>query len=86
MDVRLSTSEDVSREHLRLRRDAVTGKFYIKDLSTLGTTVNGEKIASSVENVNGVKQDKNVEVELPPKARIGLADVVNIDFDASGAK
>src|ERR1044071_3275246 len=52
VDVRLSTSEDVSREHLRLRRDAGTGKFYIKDLSTLGTAVNGERIASSVINVN----------------------------------
>ena len=86
VDMRLSTSADVSREHLRLRRDADTGKFYVKDLSTLGTTVDGKKIASSVESVDGVKHDKNIEVELPPKAKIVLADVVAIDFDAVEAK
>lgn len=81
--LRLSTSEDVSREHLRLRRDAATGKFYLSDLSSLGTTVNGERVESSVEVVGGEKRDKNVEVELPPKARIVLADVVGIDFDST---
>jgi pSer/pThr/pTyr-binding forkhead associated (FHA) protein len=83
-DLKLTTLQDISREHVRLRRDAQTGKFFIKDLSRLGTTVNGEKIPSSIEYVDGEKRDKNVEASLPGKARIGLADVVFLDFQAAG--
>jgi hypothetical protein len=83
-DLKLTTLADVSREHVRLRRDPANGKFFIKDLSRLGTTVDGEKIPTSVEYVNGEKRDKNVEVILPEKARIGLADVVFLDFQAGG--
>ena len=81
-DLKLTTLPDVSREHVRLRRDAESGKFFIKDLSRLGTTVNGERIPSSIEYAEGEKRDKNVEVSLPQKARIGLADVVFLDFQA----
>jgi len=81
-DLKLATLPDVSREHVRLRRDAETGRFFIKDLSRLGTTVNGERIPSSIEYAEGEKRDKNVEVSLPQKARIGLADVVFLDFQA----
>jgi pSer/pThr/pTyr-binding forkhead associated (FHA) protein len=81
-DLKLATLPDVSREHVRLRRDAESGKFFIKDLSRLGTTVNGAKIPTSVEFVDGEKRDKNVEVNLPEKARIGLAEVVFLDFNA----
>ena len=84
-DLKLTTLSDVSREHVRLRRDAATGEFYIKDLSRLGTTVNGEKIPSSIEHLeDGEKRDKNLEVKLPAKARIGLAGAVFLDFQASG--
>jgi hypothetical protein len=79
-DLKLSTLPDVSREHVRLRRDAQSGEFFIKDLSRLGTSVNGEQIPTSVEFVDGEKRDKNLEVKLPPTARIGLADVVFLDF------
>jgi len=81
-DVKLNTLPDISREHVRLRHDPDTGKFFIKDLSRLGTTVNGQRIASSVEITDGEKRDKNVETELPDKARIGLAEVVFLDFQA----
>lgn len=81
-DLKLNTLPDVSREHVRLRRDADSGQFFIKDLSRLGTTVNGEKIPSSVEYTDGDKHDKNVEAPLPDKARIGLAEVVFLDFQA----
>jgi hypothetical protein len=83
-DVKLATLPDVSREHVRLRRDPQTGEFFIKDLSRLGTTVNGERIPSSVEYVDGEKRDQNVEAKLPQKARIGLAEVVFLDFQAAG--
>src|SRR5580693_5284482 len=81
-DLKLTTLPDVSREHVRLRRDAESGKFFIKDLSRLGTSVDGAQIPSSVEFVDGEKRDKNVEVNLPEKARIGLAEVVFLDFKA----
>ena len=81
-DLTLETVPDVSREHIRLRRDPATGKFFVKDLSRLGTTIDGHKIPSSVEHAGDEKKDKNLEVDLPSRARIGLADVVFLDFQA----
>jgi len=86
VDVTLDTSADVSREHLRLRRDEATGAFFLKDLSTLGTTVDGVRVPSSLDVVDGVKRDRNIEVPLPPRARIGLADTVFIDFEAGAGQ
>lgn len=83
-DLTLETLPDVSREHIRLRRDPATGKFFVKDLSRLGTTIDGRKIPSSVEYTGEEKKDKNLEVDLPARARIGLADVVFLDFQAGG--
>ena len=65
VDVKLDTSADVSREHVRLRRDEPTGQFFLKDLSSLGTTVDGAAVPSSVEVVEGRKRDKGIEVPLP---------------------
>jgi pSer/pThr/pTyr-binding forkhead associated (FHA) protein len=83
-DLKLDTLPDVSREHFRLRRDPATNTFYLKDLSRLGTTVNGEKAPSSIEFTEGEKHDRNVEVPLPATARIGLANVIFLEF-RSGA-
>ena len=82
VDLKLTAKKDVSREHLQLRRDPASGQIFIKDLSSLGTTVNGRRIPSSIERVNGEEADKNIEVQLPAKARIGLAGVVFLDFRA----
>jgi len=71
VDVRVSTSEDVSREHARIRRDEQTGQFFLIDLSTLGTTLNGRHVPRGSE----------AETALPPQARIGLADTVFLDFE-----
>jgi len=79
-DIQLDTLPDVSREHFRLRRDDATGQFFLKDLSRLGTTINGEKAPSSIEFVDGEKRDRNVEAPVPASARIGLADVLYLDF------
>jgi hypothetical protein len=79
-DLKLDTLPDVSREHIRLRRDPATGQFFLKDLSRLGTTVNGERVPSSIEYSGDEKRDRNVEVPLPAQARIGLAGVVFLDF------
>ena len=79
-DLKLDTLPDVSREHFRLRRDPATGKFFLKDLSRLGTTINGETAPSSIEFADGEKRDRNVEAPVPAQARIGLAGVVFLEF------
>jgi FHA domain len=82
-DLKLDTLPDVSREHFRLRRDAATGQFFLKDLSRLGTTINGEKAPSSIEYTDGEKRDRNVEAPVPAQARIGLAGVMFLEFRSS---
>jgi hypothetical protein len=82
VDVKLDVSADVSREHLRIRRDEATGQFFLKDLSSLGTSIDGTPAPSSVEVVEGRKRDIGVEVPLPPRARIALANVIVIDFES----
>ncbi len=82
VDLKLKAKKDVSREHLQIRRDPSTGKLFIKDLSTLGTTVDGKRVPPSIQQTDGADQDANIEVPLPGKARIGLAGVLFIDFKA----
>ena len=82
VDVKLDVSADVSREHLRLRRDEATGQFFLRDLSSLGTSIDGAPAPSSVEIVEGRKRDIGVEVPLPPRARISLANVIVIEFES----
>jgi hypothetical protein len=79
-DIKLDTLPDVSREHFRLRRDAASGQFFLKDLSRLGTTIDGQAAPSSIDFSDGGKRDRNVEAPVPPHARIGLAGVVFLDF------
>ncbi len=79
-DLKLDTLPDVSREHFRLRRDPASGRFFLKDLSRLGTTINGERAPSSIEFVDGEKRDRNVEAPVPEQARIGLAGVIFLEF------
>jgi pSer/pThr/pTyr-binding forkhead associated (FHA) protein len=81
VDVRVATSEDVSREHARIRRDDRTGQFYLIDLSTLGTTINGRHVPRGVDERDGVKHENGTETALPPRARIGLAETVFLDFE-----
>ena len=85
-DLKLETLPDVSREHFRLRRDPATGQFFLKDLSRLGTTINGEKAPSSIEFAEGEKRDRNVEAPVPAKARIGLAEVLFLDFRSAASE
>ncbi len=82
VDLKLKTVPDVSRDHLRLRYDEPERRFYIKDLSTLGTTVNGAAIPSSIEVRDGERVDRNLEVPLPSEAEIGLAGAIFIRFRA----
>jgi len=79
-DLKLDSPPDVSREHFRLRRDAASGKFFLKDLSRLGTTINGAPAPSSIEFAEGERRDRNLEAPVPDSARIGLAGVVFLEF------
>jgi hypothetical protein len=79
-DIKLETLPDVSREHFRLRRDPESGKFFLKDVSRLGTTINGEKAPSSIDFSDNEKRDRNVEIPVPDQARIGLAGVLFLEF------
>ncbi len=81
VDLRLETSLDVSREHARLRRLPESGAFRIKDLSKLGTTVNGKPLPPSPEGASGADSDLSRWSELPDRARIGLAGILFLDFE-----
>ena len=80
VDVQVIASSKVSREHFRLRRDA-SGQFFIQDVSLWGTSVDGELLPPAVKNDEGVAHP-GAERALPPRARIGLADAVVIQFEA----
>jgi hypothetical protein len=83
-DVRIDASVDVSREHARIRRDPASGRFFLIDLSSLGTTVNGQQVPRGYEDADGAKRENGAEVPLPDGARIGLADTVFLQFDVAG--
>src|SRR5205823_13132308 len=55
VDVRIASSEDVSREHARIRRDP-SGSFYVSDLSKLGTTLNGAALPKGYDEVDGERK------------------------------
>jgi hypothetical protein len=81
VDVQVMTTPKVSREHIRLRRDA-SGRFFIQDVSLWGTSVNGQPLPPGVKTTQGVIEP-GAEQELPPSSRIGLADAVTIQFEAA---
>src|SRR4030095_4543208 len=81
VDVKILSSADVSREHARIRRDAPTGRFFLIDLSSLGTTLNGRHVPRGVDDADGAKKENGAETPLPDRARIGLADTVHLDFE-----
>ena len=69
VDLPLYTNDEVSREHLRLRRDAATGSFTVADNSRNGTWLNGRKLR------------RGVEEPLPDRARIQVAEVITLSFE-----
>jgi hypothetical protein len=66
----LYTNDEVSREHLRVRRDAARKRFVIVDQSMNGTWLNGKRLARGVEET------------LPAKAQISVAEVIMLQFEA----
>lgn len=84
VDIRIASSPDVSREHARIRRDAATGRFFLIDLSLLGTTLNDRHVPRGYDEVQGGKRENGAETAVPDVARIGLADTVFLDFRKVG--
>jgi len=70
VDLPLYTNDEVSREHVRLRRDPQTGSFAILDKSRNGTWLNGKRLP------------REAEQPLPDKAEIGVAEVLKLNFEA----
>jgi hypothetical protein len=66
----LYTNDEVSREHLRVRRDPARKRFVIVDKSMNGTWLNGKRLARGVEET------------LPAKAQISVAEVITLQFEA----
>lgn len=81
VNVRIATTDDVSREHARIRRAADTGEFFLIDLSTHGSTINGQAVPRGFEDDQAGKRENGAEARLPHRARIGLAGAVFIDFE-----
>ena len=82
VDVRVATSDEVSREHARIRRDPGTGACFVIDLSTHGTTLDGHPVPRGYADGAGGKRENGAEAPLPPRARIGLAGRIVLDFES----
>ena len=80
VDIRITAAPDVSREHACIRREAKTNAFFLIDLSSLGTTLNGRHIPRGYDEVDGTKRENGAETALPDVAKIGLADTVFLEF------
>jgi hypothetical protein len=70
----LYTNDEVSREHLRLRRDAAHKRFVIVDQSMNGTWLNGKRL------------ERGLEQTLPASAQISVAEVITLQFEARPAE
>jgi len=80
VDIRIVSSTEVSREHARIRRDTASDRFFLIDLSTLGTTLNGRHVPKGFDDIDGTKQENGSETALPDVATIGLAGTIFLDF------
>jgi hypothetical protein len=81
IDVQVITSSKVSREHFRLRRDRA-GRFYVQDVSSWGTSVNGVPLPAAEKGADGVLRP-GADQELVSPARIELADALVMQFEAT---
>lgn len=74
VDVTLTTGTKVSREHCHIRRDA-SGTFFLRDVSSWGTRLNGQPLVKYVE-----ANPAAAEYELTDGAAIQLAGAVELQF------
>ncbi len=69
VNVALYANDEVSREHLHVRRDPVQNRFLIVDKSMNGTWLNGKRLT------------RGIEEPLPAKAQISVAEVITLHFE-----
>jgi FHA domain len=81
VDVQVIAASKVSREHVRLRHDGA-GRFFIQDVSSWGTSIDGGPIPAAVKGPDGVIR-AGAARELPSPARIDLAGALVIHFERS---
>ena len=74
VDVMVTASAQVSREHCRIRRDAV-GRLFLQDVSTWGTYVDGVAVEKYVDGDSAAR-----EHELSHGVTIRLADAVTLEL------
>jgi hypothetical protein len=86
VDIEVKTVDDVSRNHVRVRYDENSNKFYIKDLSLLGTSVNGIVIPRSIKEIDGINKEIDTEHPLPAISTIVLAGKQSLNFKAGGGR
>lgn len=84
VDVQVIAASKVSREHVRLRCER-PGRFFIQDVSSWGTSVNGQPLPPALKGPDGVLQP-GAERELPVSAQIQLADALVIHFEGKPGK
>jgi hypothetical protein len=68
MDLALYAADDVSREHLGMKRDPASGVFTIADKSTNGTWLNGKRLKKGQDEL------------LPDSSEVVLAEVLTLSF------
>jgi FHA domain len=78
VDVQVIAPSKVSREHLRLRHDGA-GRFFVQDISSWGTSLDGEPIPAAVKGPDGVIR-AGAARELGSPARIELAGALVMYF------
>lgn len=83
VDVQVIGSARVSREHCRIRRTP-DDRFVLQDVSTWGTSVNGQRVAPFLQQQEGAVHQSGHEHELTSPSRIELADALVIDFSVDG--
>jgi predicted component of type VI protein secretion system len=71
VDLKLETLPDVSREHCRIRHNPERGVFTIEDVSQFGTLVDGKPVG------------QNAVIQLPKRATISLAGVIELQWEAA---
>lgn len=70
VNVALYTNDEVSREHLLVKRDTSRGGFLILDKSMNGTWLNGKRLT------------RGQEEKLPQQSKIEVAEVITLHFEA----
>ena len=80
VDIQVFAAPKVSREHFRLRRDP-SGRFFIQDASSWGTSVDGVAIPRAVRGDAGVLRP-GAEHPLASPCRIDLAGALTMHFEA----